>query len=64
MFYFMVDFEITNHADNVIPLSAKLDGRSNVDELEISSSILFNWLKNSYMKANTDKSYLLLSGKN
>ena len=64
MFYFMVDFEITNHADDLIPPSAKLDSRSVADETEVSSLILFNWLKNSYMKANTDKSHLLLSGKN
>ena len=35
-----------------------------LDELEISSSILFKWLQLNYMKANTDKSHILLSGKN
>ena len=64
MFYFMVNFEIANYADDWTPFSAKLDGRLVVDELEISSSILFIWLKNNFMKANTDKSHLLLSGKN
>ena len=64
VFYFMVNFEIEYYADDSTPFSAKLDGRSVGDELEISSSILFTWLKNNYMKANTDKSHLLLSGKN
>ena len=63
-FYFMVNFEIANYVDDSTPFRAKLDGRLVVDELEISSSILFTWLKNNCMKANTDKSHLLLSGKN
>ena len=64
MFYFMVNFEITNYADDSTPFSSTLDGRSVVDELQISSSILFTWLKNNYMKANTDKSHYLFSGNN
>ena len=64
MFYFMVNFEIANYADDSTSFSAKLDGRSVVDELEILSSILSTWLKSNYMKANTDKSHLLLSSKN
>ena len=63
-FYFMVNFEIANYVDDSTPFRTKLDGRLVVDELEISSSILFTWLKNNCMKANTDKSHLLLSGKN
>ena len=39
MFYFMVGFEIANYADDLNPFSTKLDGKSVVDELEISSSI-------------------------
>ena len=33
-----------------------------VINLEQSSAILFEWLKNNYMKVNTGKSHLLLSG--
>ena len=64
IFYFMVNFEIANNADDLTPSSAKLDVRLVVDALEVSSSILFTWLKNNYMMANTDKNHLLLSGKN
>ena len=64
MFYLMVDFEIANYVDDSTPFSAKLDDRSVVDELEISSSILFIWLKNNNMKENTDKIHLLLYGNN
>ena len=64
MFYFMADFEIANYADDSTPFSAKTNHKSVVQELEVSSSILFTWLRNNYMKANTDKSHLLLSGNN
>ena len=64
MFYSIVNFEIENYGDDSTPFSVKLDGRSVVDDLEISSSILFTWLKNNYMKANTDKNHRLLSNKN
>ena len=63
MLYFIVNFEIANYADDSTAFSAELDDRSVLDELEISSSILFTWLKNIYRKANADKSHPLLSGK-
>ena len=61
---FLVDFEIADYADGSTPFSAKHDCQSAVDELQISYSILFIWLKNNYMKMNTEKSYLLLSANN
>ena len=54
----MLHFEIANYADAWTPFTTKLDGRSVVDGLEISSSILFTWLN------HTDKSHLLLSNNN
>ena len=63
IFCVIVNFEIPNYADDSIPFGAKLDGRSVVDELEISSSILFPCLKDNYMKTNIEKSHVLLSGK-
>ena len=64
MFYFMADFEVANYADDSTPFSAKLDGKSVTEEIEISSATLFSWLNNNYMKVNTDKSHLLSSGNN
>ena len=64
MFYFMEGFEIANYAYVSTPFSARLNHKSVVEELKISSSVLFLWLRCSYMKANTVKSYLLLSGSN
>ena len=39
MFYFIGNFEFANYGDGSTPVSAKLDARSVVDELEVSSSI-------------------------
>ena len=62
LFYLMEDFEIENYADDSTSFNAKLNHKSVVEELQISSSVLFTWLRNNYMKANTGKSHLLLSG--
>ena len=43
-FYFMDDFEIANYGDDSTPFSAKLNNKSVVEKLEISSSALFTWL--------------------
>ena len=64
MFCFMEEFEIANYADGSTPFSAKLNHKSVVEELEIPLSVLFTWLWNNYMKANTEKNHLLLSGNN
>ena len=54
MFYFMEDFEIANYAYDSTPFSAKLNHKSVMKELEISSSVLFTWLRHNYMNANTE----------
>ena len=64
MFYFTGDFEIANYGDNVTPFSTKLNHKSVVEEIEISSSVLFTWLQNNYIKASTDQSHLFLSQSN
>ena len=64
MVFFMKDFEIANYADDSTSFSIKLNHKSVTEELEISSSVLFTWLWNNYMKASTDKSHLLLSASN
>ena len=64
LFYLMEDFEIENYADDSTPFNAKLNHKSVVEELEISSSVLFTWLRNYYMKVITGKSHFLISGSN
>ena len=64
IFYVMKGLEIANYAYDSIPFGAKLNLKSVVEELEISSSVIFTWRPNNYMKVNTEKSHLLLSGSN
>ena len=60
----MEDFKMANYAYDSTTFSAKLNHESAVEELELSSSVLFTWLRNNYIKPNTDKSHILLSGSN
>ena len=62
MFYFLEDYELTNYADDTTPYSAQRNYQLVIKDLEKSSVILFKWLGNNFMKVNTHKSYLLLSG--
>ena len=62
MFNFLENYEIVNYADDTTPYSAQRNHQFIVEELEKSSSILFKWLGNNFMKVNTDKSHLLLFG--
>ena len=62
MFYFLEDFDIANYADDSTPYCAGKSAEFVVNNLEQSSAILFEWLNNNYMKVNTGKSHLLLSG--
>ena len=62
MFYFLEDYDIANYADDSTPSNADKNVESVVNNLEHSSSILFKWLNDNYMKVNTGKSHLLVSG--
>ena len=61
MFYFLEDYNIANYADDSTPYSAKDNNELVIIDLEKSSAILFKWLKENSMKANSDKSHLLMS---
>ena len=62
MFYFLEDFDIANYADDSTPYNADKNIEFVVNDLKHSSSILFKWLNDKYMKVNTGKSHLLISG--
>ena len=62
IFYFLEDFDIANYADHSTLYFAGKSPEFFVSNLEQLSAILFEWLNNSYMKVNTGKSHLLLSG--
>ena len=62
MFYFLEDFDIANSADESTPYNADKNVESVVNNFEYSSSILSQWLNDNYMKVNTGKNHLLVSG--
>ena len=61
MFYFLKDFDIANYADDSTPFNVDKNIEFAANNLEQSSSILFEWLSDNYKKV-TDKSHLLVSG--
>ena len=60
MFYFLEDFNIVNYAEDSNPYNVDKNVEF-VNNLHLSS-ILFRWLNDNYMKVNTGKSHLLVSG--
>ena len=63
LFYFLEDLDIGSYADDTTIYTVKENKESVINTLETSSVILFKWFKNNFMKANSDKSHLLLSCK-
>ena len=62
MFYFLKDFDIANYADDSTPFNVDKNIEFVVNNLQQSSSILFEWLSDNYKKIRTDKSHLLVYG--
>ena len=51
MFYFLEDFDIANYADDSTPHNSDKNIELVVNNLKHSSSILFKWLNDKYMKS-------------
>ena len=62
-FFFLENSNIVNYADDNTPYAMACDVESVVAKLEREYNILFQWLKFNYLKANPDKSHLLLNEK-
>ena len=62
MFYFCENFDVASYGDNSTPYCEDESVELVASYLEQSSTILFEWLNNNYMKINTSKSDLLFSG--
>ena len=63
MFYLLQDYEIADYADDTTSYSDQRNHpQFDFEELEKSFVILFKLLGKNFMKVNTDKSHLLLSG--
>ena len=57
------DRTVVNYADDNTPFSTAQDINSVINKIESNSIKLFQWLANNVVKANPEKSHLLLSKK-
>ena len=60
-FYFLEDLDIASYVDDTAVCTIKENKESVINALEASSLPLFTWFNNNFMKANSDKSHILLS---
>ena len=61
LFYFLEDLDIASYADDTTIYTVSEKKESVIRALETSSSLLFGWFNNNFMKANSDKSHLIMS---
>ena len=62
VFYLLEDFDIANYEIDTTPYCAGKSAEFVANNLEQSSTILFEWFNNNYLKVNTGKGHILLSG--
>ena len=60
LFYLLEDLDIASYADDTTIYMVSEKKESVIRALETSSSLLFGWVNNNFMKANSDKSNLLM----
>ena len=61
LFYFLEDLDIASYADDTTICTVKENKEPVISTLEASSLPLFTWFNNNFIKANSDKSQILLS---
>ena len=61
-FDFLEGTDIACYEDDTTPYNGNLTQELVINELEETSSILFKWFNNNFMKVNSDKSHLVMSG--
>ena len=62
LFYFLENTDIRSYADDNTLYSAEKNRETVINTTETSSQVLFNWFSDSFMKINSRKSHLLMSG--
>ena len=62
LFYFLENTDIASYADDNTLYSAQKNRETFIDTIETSSQVLFDWFSDNFMKANSGKSHLLMSG--
>ena len=62
LFFFLKDVDICNFADDATTYISDENLENILKSLEKSSMLAIHWFENSYMKLNTDKCRLIVSG--
>ena len=62
LFFALKNFDVCNFEDDTTPFACDSSLKSVLEKLETSSEIAIAWFENNYMKLNTDKCHLLVSG--
>jgi len=62
LFFALKSLDVCNFADDTTPFACDNSLEVVLDKLEKSSDIAIAWFENNYMKLNTDKCHLLVSG--
>ena len=63
LFFFLNNSTVINYADDKTPFATAHDNESVIKIIEHDSAVLFQWPENNVVKANPDKSHLLLNSK-
>ena len=61
LFYFLEDLDIASYADDTTIYTVSKKKESVIRALETSSSLLFGWFNNNFIRGNSDKSHLIMS---
>ena len=62
IFFALKEVDICNFADDTTPYVCDSNLKSVVEKLEYNSELAIAWFETNYMKLNTDKCHLLISG--
>ena len=61
LFFHIKDWQVANYADDTTPYVRGENIPEVISSLENCAVLLFEWFKNNYLKANSDKSHLICS---
>ena len=61
LLYFLEDLDITSYADDTTICTVNEKKESVISAVATSSSLLFGWFNNTFMKVNSDKSHFIMS---
>ena len=60
MFYDIDNCDIASYADEITPYTSDFNLEEVIEKLELISNNSIEWSKNNHVKANADKSHLLV----